>query len=137
MVQQWYSSTCLPNTGIVSATYRVPFIRTVFFFVLLLSSLSVLLAKHQVTERQSNRLSKFTYMANAAETLASEEILITTTPKATQIHAGGWVGFKPSAKKQDNVSVSLFTATHHDIESCQYFFKSNNKAIKGSCHGGT
>lgn len=44
-------------------------------------------------------------MANAAETLATEEIFITSTPKATQIHAGGWVGFKPSAKKQSNVSV--------------------------------
>lgn len=62
---------------------------------------------HQKTERQSNRLSKFIYMGKgqASDTLATEEILLWSIPKATQIHAGGWVGFKPSAKKTSSVSI--------------------------------
>lgn len=49
-------------------------------------------------ELPRNRLSKFEYFAgDSASTLASEEVLITSTPKLTDDHSGGWVGFKPSA----------------------------------------
>lgn len=45
----------------------------------------------------ANRLSKFEFFpGDTAATLASEEILLTTTAKATSIHAAGWCGFKPS-----------------------------------------
>lgn len=61
----------------------------------------------QDDEKVRNRLSKFTYTGSASDTLASEEILITTDPKATAVHASGWVAFKPSARGQtENVSDS-------------------------------
>lgn len=45
-----------------------------------------------------NRLSKFQYTkGNAAATRNSEEILLTTIPKATGIHAAGWLDFPPAA----------------------------------------
>lgn len=69
-----------------------------------------LLLLPQDTEKGRNRLSKFVYQGRnkASQTLASEEVLITTEPKGSQIHASGWVGFKPSAKTESNVSrVSL------------------------------
>lgn len=52
----------------------------------------------RVQENQRNRLSKFEYIAgDPAGTFASEEVLLTSAPKANSLHAGGWVGFKPSA----------------------------------------
>jgi len=49
-------------------------------------------------ENARNRLSKFTYVAgDPASTLASEEVLITSAPKADFIHTAGWISFKPSA----------------------------------------
>lgn len=49
-------------------------------------------------ELQRNRLSKFEYFAgDPTETRESEEILITGSPRYTDIHAAGWCGFKPSA----------------------------------------
>ncbi|CAM9268154.1 unnamed protein product, partial [Hapterophycus canaliculatus] len=45
-----------------------------------------------------NRLSKFEYFASdPTATRNSEEILITSSPRPTSIHAAGWCGFKPSA----------------------------------------
>lgn len=38
----------------------------------------------------------FVYSATAAATLASEEIYVESSVRSTAIHAGGWVGFKPS-----------------------------------------
>lgn len=61
----------------------------------------------QDDEKARNRLSKFTYTGNAADTLASEEILITTDPKMSTIHTSGWIGFKPSAKDL-NVSTNCY-----------------------------
>lgn len=43
-----------------------------------------------------NRLSMFEESATPAATLASEEILVESGIRSTSIHAGGWVGFKPS-----------------------------------------
>ncbi|CAM9759383.1 unnamed protein product [Scytosiphon promiscuus] len=60
-------------------------------------------------ENQRNRLSKFEYFAgDAAATLASEEVLITTAPKNTSIHSAGWVGFQPSAYGDE-------TTANHDL----------------------
>eukprot|EP00903_Cladosiphon_okamuranus_P006180 g6077.t1 len=48
--------------------------------------------------KRRNRLSKFEYFPDSEEdTRDSEEILITTTTKRSDIHASGWCGFKPSA----------------------------------------
>eukprot|EP00903_Cladosiphon_okamuranus_P010019 g9501.t1 len=45
----------------------------------------------------NNRLSRFTYTAgDTVATRNSELILLTSTPKSSPIHSGGWVGFKPS-----------------------------------------
>ncbi|CAM9121681.1 unnamed protein product, partial [Hapterophycus canaliculatus] len=49
-------------------------------------------------ENARNRLSKFQfYPGNPTATRNSEEILLTSGPRSTSIHAGGWCGFKPSA----------------------------------------
>lgn len=43
-----------------------------------------------------NRLSKFESFGAAALTLASEEVYVESSTRSAAIHAGGWVGFKPS-----------------------------------------
>eukprot|EP00904_Undaria_pinnatifida_P003870 jgi/Undpi1/13484/HiC_scaffold_8.g03143.m1 len=59
-------------------------------------------------ELQRNRLSKFEYFAgDPTETRESEEILITGSPRYTDIHAAGWCGFKPSAYGEE--------ASYHDL----------------------
>lgn len=48
-------------------------------------------------ENPRNRLSKFEYFpGDPAGTRESEEVLITTIPKASGIHAAGWVDFSPA-----------------------------------------
>ncbi len=57
-----------------------------------------------------NRLSKFEYFpGDEAATLASEDVLITTMPKSSSIHAGGWCGFKPSDYGNTVRAHSLYT----------------------------
>lgn len=57
-----------------------------------------LVAARTVQKKQRNRLSKFEYIAGYPfATFASEEVLLTSSPKGNSLHAGGWVGFKPSA----------------------------------------
>lgn len=52
-----------------------------------------------------NRLSKFQYFpGDATATRDSEEILLTTIPKASGIHSAGWVDFKPSDFTQVRMS---------------------------------
>ncbi|CAM9805758.1 unnamed protein product, partial [Sphacelaria rigidula] len=46
--------------------------------------------------RVVNRLSMFVHSDSPAATLASEEIVLQSNDRFTRIHAGGWVGFKPS-----------------------------------------
>ncbi|CAM9165509.1 unnamed protein product [Scytosiphon promiscuus] len=49
-------------------------------------------------EGARNRLSKFEYFAgDPTATRNSEEVLLTSAPRSTSIHAAGWCGFKPSA----------------------------------------
>lgn len=49
-----------------------------------------------------NTLSRFDYVAgNEGSTLGSEEVLLQSSPRSTSIHAGGWVGFKPSDEGKD------------------------------------
>lgn len=38
----------------------------------------------------------FESFGTAALTLASEEVLLESSTRSSSIHAGGWVGFKPS-----------------------------------------
>lgn len=46
---------------------------------------------------QQNRLSRFVYKAgNNVATRESEQVLMQTAEKDTNIHSAGWVGFKPS-----------------------------------------
>ncbi|CAB1115398.1 unnamed protein product [Ectocarpus sp. CCAP 1310/34] len=53
----------------------------------------------------TNRLSRFKYDPDsAANTLASEEILITSSEKKSNVHSAGWIGFKPSSYGNDAVS---------------------------------
>eukprot|EP00903_Cladosiphon_okamuranus_P010392 g9830.t1 len=48
-------------------------------------------------EAQRNRVSRFEYVEGSkSDTRNSEDILLTTSPKNTTIHAAGWCGFKPS-----------------------------------------
>lgn len=55
--------------------------------------------KHTCQQKKArNRLSKFEYFpGDPASTRASEEVLLTTAPKASNIHAAGWCDFPPSA----------------------------------------
>ncbi|CAM9489330.1 unnamed protein product, partial [Hapterophycus canaliculatus] len=55
----------------------------------------------------ANRLSRFVYDPDSsANTLASEEVLLTTTDKNSNIHSGGWIGFKPSSYESDDAGSS-------------------------------
>eukprot|EP00903_Cladosiphon_okamuranus_P006181 g6078.t1 len=59
-----------------------------------------------------NRLSRFEYFPDSkADTRDSEEILITTTTKTTDIHASGWCGFKPSAYGDEEDFHDLYWST--------------------------
>ncbi|CAM9927960.1 unnamed protein product, partial [Ectocarpus sp. 4 AP-2014] len=51
----------------------------------------------------TNRLSRFKYDPNsAASTLESEEDLITSSEKLSNVHSAGWIGFKPSSYGNDD-----------------------------------
>eukprot|EP00903_Cladosiphon_okamuranus_P020570 g18881.t1 len=77
-----------------------------FFYV----SYTVLLAGDGDNGR--NQLSKFEFFAgDPAATLASEEILITTSPKGSHLHMGGWCGFKPSDYGKNAASHDLYWST--------------------------
>lgn len=60
----------------------------------------------------------FVKSSTAAATLASEEVLVESSVRSTSIHAGGWVGFKPS-DYGNGVSVCLRTpdemAQHRNV----------------------
>ncbi|CBJ29140.1 conserved unknown protein [Ectocarpus siliculosus] len=50
----------------------------------------------------TNRLSRFKYDPNSAEnTLGSEEVLIISSEKQSNVHSAGWIGFKPSSYGND------------------------------------
>ncbi|CAM9681651.1 unnamed protein product, partial [Sphacelaria rigidula] len=88
--------------GLVGFTFSPSFHTTGLFYV----SYSV---PGSGGEWAANRLSKMVYDPSSPEdTLASEEILITTSDKLSTLHSGGWVGFKPSAYAEP-------TATFHDL----------------------
>ncbi|CAN0005800.1 unnamed protein product, partial [Ectocarpus sp. 4 AP-2014] len=51
----------------------------------------------------TNRLSRFKYDPNsAASTLESEEVLIISSEKLSNVHSAGWIGFKPSSYGNDD-----------------------------------
>ena len=53
-----------------------------------------------------NRLSRFEYDASsAANTRASEEVLVESSDKNFVYHSAGWIGFKPSAYESPDVSL--------------------------------
>lgn len=52
-----------------------------------------------------NRLSRFTYdSSSATNTRNSEEVLLESSDKNYVYHSAGWIGFKPSAYENTNVS---------------------------------
>lgn len=54
-------------------------------------------SRSNIQENPRNRLSRFTYISGSpTSTRDSELILLTSSPKFSSIHSGGWVGFKPS-----------------------------------------
>ncbi|CAM9749520.1 unnamed protein product [Ectocarpus fasciculatus] len=55
----------------------------------------------------TNRLSRFqSDPSSAANTLDSEEILIISSEKQSNVHSAGWIGFKPSSYGNENAGAS-------------------------------
>ncbi len=58
-----------------------------------------------------NRLSRFTYdPSSATNTRNSEDVLVESSDKNYVYHSAGWLGFKPSAYENTNVSFPLLAA---------------------------
>ena len=60
----------------------------------------------QPNDKGVNRISRFQYDASSpATTLSSEEIILESSAKASDVHSAGWISFKPSAYSAAGVRV--------------------------------
>eukprot|EP00752_Nemacystus_decipiens_P008421 g7527.t1 len=91
--------------GVMGFAFSPSFTDTGLFYV------SYVLPGESNPENGINVLSKFVYVAGDTDgTYESEEVLITTTEKASSVHSSGWVGFAPSS-----YAAAAAGASHHDL----------------------